>query len=81
MAGDAIAPPEPQEIDETRSTELGRLSARAVLRRGIAGDEHCENCAYYLEDTADISYCWYPNVRILVGSDWWCQWWTPASEA
>ena len=22
-----------------------------------------------------ISYCWHPKLRILVGAEWWCQWW------
>jgi hypothetical protein len=28
-----------------------------------------------------ITYCWHPNLRVLVGAEWWCQWWkeTPQS--
>jgi hypothetical protein len=79
MSGDAIAPPQPNEIDETRSMELRHLSANAGLRGRLSGDERCENCAYYLENTADISYCWHPKLRIIVGANWWCQWWEKAS--
>jgi hypothetical protein len=75
MADYEIPPPEPKEIDETRSMELRHLSANAVLRGKPSGDEQCENCIYYLEETADISYCWHPKLRILVGAGWWCQWW------
>jgi hypothetical protein len=32
MFGDAMAPPEPREIDETRLMELRHLSAKAGLR-------------------------------------------------
>jgi len=35
---------------------------------------------YYLENTADISYCWHPKLRILVGGTWWCQWWEKIPE-
>jgi len=27
------------------------------------------------QPTADISYCWHQKLRILVGAEWWCQWW------
>ena len=47
----------------------------AVLVGHPSGNEKCDNCLYYLENTADISYCWHPKLRILVGADWWCQWW------
>jgi len=46
-----------------------------VLRGHPSGDERCDNCLYYLENTAEISYCWHPKLRILVGGPWWCQWW------
>jgi hypothetical protein len=28
----------------------------------------------------DISYCWHPKRRILVGGAWWCQWWEEIPE-
>jgi hypothetical protein len=42
-SGDAIAPPEPEEIDETRSMELRHLPANARLRGRPSGDERCAN--------------------------------------
>jgi hypothetical protein len=73
---------EPQEIDETRAMTLGMLSSDVTLRASARlGDEQCRNCRYYLEDTADISYCRHPELRMLVGADWSCVWWEPASEA
>ena len=79
MPEDVIAPTEPEEIDETRSMELRHVSTNAMLRGAPSGDEQCENCRYYLEETADVSYCWHPKLRILVGADWWCQWWEAGS--
>jgi hypothetical protein len=75
-----IPEPEPKEIDETLSMELRHLSENAVLKGRPSGEEKCENCRYYLEPTADISYCWHPKLRILVGSQWWCQWWDAIPE-
>ena len=71
-----IPEPEPKEIDERLAIELRHLAENAVLKaQPQQGDEHCANCRYYFEDTADISYCWHPKLRILVGAQWWCQWW------
>jgi hypothetical protein len=46
-----------------------------VLKGKPSGAEKCESCRYYLEPHKDISYCWHPKLRILVGDQWWCQWW------
>ncbi len=47
--------------------ELGQLADNAVLKaQPQHGDEKCEKCRYYLENTAEISYCWHPKLRILV---------------
>ena len=75
MTDYVISPAEPKEIDEKLSVELRHLSTEAGLRGTPSGDARCENCIYYLENTADISYCWHPKLRILVGADWSCAWW------
>lgn len=76
MADYVIPPPEPKEIDEQNWLQLRDLSERAVLRaHPFEGREQCENCLYFLNPEVDISYCWHPQLRILVGSQWWCQWW------
>jgi hypothetical protein len=76
-----IPKPEPKEIDEKLYLELGHLAERAVLRGEPYGDgEKCGNCLYYLNPDAKISYCWHPQLRILVGEQWWCQWWEKAEE-
>ena len=67
MADYVIPDPEPKEIDEKLSIELRHLSENAVLHGHPSDDEQCENCLYYLENTAEISYCWHPKLRILVG--------------
>jgi len=67
MSDYVIPPPEPKEIDEKLSMELRILASNAVLKGVPSGEEKCENCLYYLEPTAHISYCWHPKLRILVG--------------
>ena len=67
--------PEPKEIDEKLSLQLRHLAEDAVLRGEPNGDERCDNCLYYIEPEQKISYCWHPKLRILVGGQWWCQWW------
>ena len=27
-----------------------------------------------------LAYCWHPKLRILVGGNWWCQWWEKTEE-
>ncbi len=80
MSDYVIPEPEPKEIDERVAIELRHLADNAVLRGSPSGDEQCENCRYLLEPSRDISYCWHPKLRILVGASWWCQWWEAIPE-
>lgn len=75
MAFEDMPPPEPKEIDEKKWLELKDVLERATLKGKPYGDERCDNCLYYLNPDDSISYCWHPTLRILVGDDWWCQWW------
>jgi hypothetical protein len=64
-----IPPPEPKEIDEKNWLVLKDLLERATLKgHPYQGTEQCDNCLYYLDPDADISYCWHPTLRILVGA-------------
>ncbi|HEY7955595.1 MAG TPA: hypothetical protein VII38_09890 [Polyangia bacterium] len=71
----ALPRPEPKEIDEKLSIQLRHLADDAVLRGQPNGEERCDNCLYYIEPEKKISYCFHPKLRILVGGEWWCQWW------
>lgn len=75
-----LSTPEPNEVDEQKNRELMHLREDSVLRGKPYGDEKCGNCLYYLDSDDDISYCWHPKLRILVGADWWCQWWEKIPE-
>jgi hypothetical protein len=72
--------PAPKEIDEKLSLQLRHLSEDAVLKGEPSGEERCKNCLYYSEVDKKISYCWHMKLRILVGHDWWCQWWQEIEE-
>ncbi len=80
MSDYEIPPPEPKEIDEKLWLELKDLSSRATLKGSPSGEEKCDNCLYYLNVEDQISYCWHPQLRILVGAEWWCQWWEAIPE-
>jgi hypothetical protein len=78
---DDIPAPEPKEIDEKNWLVLKDLLERATLKgHPYEGKEQCDNCLYYLDPDDDISYCWHPQLRILVGGQWWCQWWEAIPE-
>ena len=80
MSEPTFTHPEPQEIDEKISMELRILASDAHLKARPTGGERCDNCRYFLEPTAAISYCWHPKLRILVGADWWCQSWDGVAD-
>ncbi len=80
MADYEIPPPEPKEIDEKISLELRHMADANVLRGHAYQGEQCDNCLYYLNPDDDLSYCWHPKLRILVGAQWWCQWYEPIPD-
>jgi hypothetical protein len=80
MADYEIPAPEPKPIDEQNWLKLKDLLERATLKGKPYGDEKCDNCLYYLNPDDQISYCWHPQLRILVGGEWWCQWWEAIPE-
>ncbi len=78
---DDMPPPEPKEVDEKNWLVLKDLLDRATLKgHPYEGREQCDNCLYYLDPDDAISYCWHPTLRILVGGEWWCQWWEKIPE-
>ncbi|MBP1684596.1 MAG: hypothetical protein H6Q33_739 [Deltaproteobacteria bacterium] len=77
---DDLPKPAPKEIDEQRSMELRFLQEDAILRAKPNENERCQSCLYYLNPDEEISYCWHPKLRILVGGEWWCQWWEKIPE-
>jgi hypothetical protein len=80
MSDAELPRPEPKPIDEKLAMELKHLAEDAILRGRPNGEERCRNCLYYLNPDEDIAYCWHPKIRILVGENWWCQWWEPMEE-
>jgi hypothetical protein len=77
---DPLPRPEPKEIDEKKALELRHMMEDATLKGVPYGEEKCGNCMYYLDPDAKLAYCWHPKLRILVGTEWWCQWWEAIPE-
>ena len=80
MAYEDMPKPEPKEVDEQNWMVAQHMMERAVLKGEPYGDERCDNCLYYLNADEKISYCWHSKLRILVGGQWWCQWWEPIED-
>ena len=55
MSDYVIPEPEPKPIDESLAMELQILASNAVLRGHPSGDERCDNCRYYLDETNDYA--------------------------
>ena len=77
---EVISAPEPVELDETLAMELGKKQEDAILRAKPFQGEDCHTCLYYLDTDKDISYCWHPELRMIVGAEWWCQWWEERTD-
>lgn len=80
MTDEAVPVPDataPQPVDR-RAAQLQQLVETVVLRGQPYSGERCGGCSFYRDRDAEISYCRQPALGILVGADWWCQWWEPA---
>ena len=51
------------------------IERESKLRASANGDQQCDNCRYLVGVHKAIGYCNYPKLELLVGVDWWCQWW------
>ncbi len=75
-----VGAPEPQPIDEELSMKLGHLAEDAILRGKPNGDESAAIACTTSTPTRTSRYCWHPKLRVLVGAEWWCQWWEEIPE-
>jgi hypothetical protein len=66
---------------ERENQELLALVREARLKGSPSGDQRCDNCTFYVAEYKKIAYCSEPRVEILVGFDWWCQWWESKASA
>lgn len=64
---------------EQENQQLQALIREAKLKGSPSGEQRCDNCRYYVGEYKKLAYCNHPKLEILVGADWWCQWWE-ASE-
>jgi hypothetical protein len=74
---------EDAQIDPEREKEGMMLMHRmedAILQSTPNDAERCKDCKWFL-GFSDIGYCWHQKIRMLVGPEWWCQWWETEKEA
>ena len=72
----------PEEIDPEREKEGMMLMHRAedaLLDHHPHDEEACKDCKWYIGFDG-IAYCWHSKIRMLVGPDWWCQWFETEEE-
>ena len=64
-----------EEQMEQENQQLQALIREAQLKGSPSGEQRCDNCRYYVGEYKKLAYCNHPKLEILVGFDWWCQWW------
>lgn len=64
-----------EDVMERENQEFLALERAAQLKGNPFGEQRCDNCRYYVGEYKRTAYCNHPEVGILVGDDWWCQWW------
>ena len=64
-----------EEQMEQENQQFQALMRDAKLKGSPSGEQRCDNCRYYAGEYKKIAYCSHPKLEILVGADWWCQWW------
>ena len=64
-----------EEQMEQENQQLQALMREAKLKGSPSGEQRCDNCRYYAGEYKKLAYCNHPKLEILVGADWWCQWW------
>jgi hypothetical protein len=67
-----------EEQMEQENQQFQALMHEAKLKGSPSGDQRCDNCKFYKGEYKKIAYCDHPRLGILVGADWWCQWWEVA---
>lgn len=75
---------EPGERDQARAAQLRQ--EKVVEEQWVTtprSGERCNDCLFFLNPDESVSYCWHPELRVIVGADHWCQHWeaAPATQA
>ena len=63
------------ETMERENQEFQAIQREAQLKGSPVGDQRCDNCRFYVAPWREMGYCNHPKLELLVGADWWCQWW------
>jgi hypothetical protein len=69
-----------EEQMERENQQLQALVREAQLKGSANGEQRCDTCRYYVGEFKKLAYCNHPRLEILVGADWWCQWWEASPD-
>lgn len=69
-----------EEQMELENEHFLALERESKLRASPNGDQRCDNCKSLVGVYKQIGYCHHPKLEILVGVDWWCQWWEKTED-
>jgi hypothetical protein len=69
-----------EEQMERENRQLQALVREAQLKGSANGEQRCDTCRYYVGEFKKLAYCNHPRLEILVGADWWCQWWEASPD-
>jgi len=69
-----------EEEMEQENQRFLAMVREARLKGSPSGEQRCDNCRYFVAEYKDIAYCNHPKLEILVGDDWWCQWWEAVEQ-
>jgi len=72
--------PSREEQMEQENQQLQALIREAKLKGSPSGEQRCDNCRYFAGEDKKLAYCDHPKLEILVGDDWWCQWWEASEQ-
>ena len=64
-----------EEQMEQENEAFLAIQREARLKGSANGDQRCDNCRFLVGEYKKIGYCNHPKLELLVGDDWWCQWW------
>ena len=67
-----------EDLMERENQAFLALKRLAQLKGSPSGDQRCDNCRFYVGEFKKMAYCNEPRLEVLVGADWWCQWWEAA---
>jgi hypothetical protein len=67
-------------VDDERFQAAQRVVKVTALRGTPVDGDRCDGCYYYLEPDEPFAFCWQEKLQMLVGAEWWCQYFEMADN-